>query len=848
MAEYALRHPMVWFVHFPFTPPGAEEHVVEEGIILNVKYSLRAGNALVIYCPRMDVIVELPLKTIIRKVKKVDVTPFQEKIMQSFDKNKDLISTNTKRLLRVSLSISDEKITAARNANLEMRREGSYSESDEDEDSEEDSEEEEESESEEDVSDEEEDEEEEDECLDFKVHILSSRGSEVRGFSVLRSKVIKRVMNILRNDYGETPSLFFKDDDGDEVAIVRPADLQYALRSHKKMKDPPAFRLYARMPEPPQESPESSSHTTMSSVTLHSDRVPSDLPSSPSSTAAMKHDNHAPIFGSPVKNRGTNIVEALDDDFHWQKGELVGVGSFGQVFGGVLVKTGRRIAVKEVSLSGPQREASLEQARALQVEIQILSTLDHPNIVQYLGAEFTSSALRIFLDLASEGSLKDHVNEFGSLSEPLLRKYMHDIVSGLGFLHSKRIIHRDIKPSNLLLDKGTVKLADFGASARVNLGEDDETEKGLNSVIGTAIYMSPEVMRGNDSENPDENSGYGRSTDIWSLGVTFCEMASGNKPYKNAAAAIFSVCVSKQYPTLPETMSEEAVSFLGRCLVDDPTARADCRELLAHPFCTEEYQYSNRSSFAKSHTFSSLTQQADIDQLGPLLRGGSKSELNLTPDNDGWGGSDEDTGTWGKSYQSSALSDGSSQDSRHRGSVRSTSAGGDEQRRPSRKLSKSSLSTIHSQGQSLEGISYRERRRMSLEQKEQDAVDEGDGSITSRVEKIVSKSVVDDENRSDNHKRDLRRKSIEEKQLEWERNDVTVRRHSATGLMPPLSGEEKYDPDGGVSTAASQRRRSLEAKQLDAALEEARLNSRRPSVRDAGSIGVSDDDDATVHH
>jgi serine/threonine protein kinase len=55
-----------------------------------------------------------------------------------------------------------------------------------------------------------------------------------------------------------------------------------------------------------------------------------------------------------------------------------------------------------------------------------------------------------------------------------------------------------------------------------------------------------------------------RSQDIWSLGITFCEMATSKKPFKNAAAAIFAVCVSKQYPALPADMSEEAVAFLGR--------------------------------------------------------------------------------------------------------------------------------------------------------------------------------------------------------------------------------------------------------------------------------------------
>ena len=192
MAEYALKHPLVWLVHFPFTvhtqtqtqtqtqsqtQERREQTVVEEGVILNVKYSLKAGNALVIFCPKRDVIVELPLKTIIRKIQKVDITPYYPKIQESFAKNKDHISVNTKRLLRVSLSIADEKITAA---SLRAMHDDDNGDSEEDEEEEEEDEDEEEEE-EEDESSSESSEEEEDFTVDFKVDIQSPNGSEVRG-------------------------------------------------------------------------------------------------------------------------------------------------------------------------------------------------------------------------------------------------------------------------------------------------------------------------------------------------------------------------------------------------------------------------------------------------------------------------------------------------------------------------------------------------------------------------------------------------------------------------------------------------------------------------------------------
>jgi serine/threonine protein kinase len=179
------------------------------------------------------------------------------------------------------------------------------------------------------------------------------------------------------------------------------------------------------------------------------------------------------------------------------------------------------------------------------------------------------------------------------------------MLSGLLFLHSKGYIHRDIKPSNLLLDHNVVKLADFGCTTSVQVGQGGDNSNGHNTIIGTTIYMSPEVMRGNE-ETEDESApiGYGRKADIWSVGITMVEMATGKLPFRNPASAIYTICVSKEYPTLPEEFSVEAHHFLSRssslsvlpdlslslpsslrCLVENPKDRASCEEIYEHSFC-----------------------------------------------------------------------------------------------------------------------------------------------------------------------------------------------------------------------------------------------------------------------
>lgn len=287
-------------------------------------------------------------------------------------------------------------------------------------------------------------------------------------------------------------------------------------------------------------------------------------------------------------------------------------------------------------------------------------------------AEYTTDTLRIFLELASEGSVKDALNVFGPFPEPLLRIYVADVVNGLSFLHSKGYIHRDIKPSNLLIDKGRVKLADFGCSTTFLLNEDGNTSvNDHGTVVGTTIYMSPQVMRGGAAEDVDEApEGYGRKADVWSLGVTLVEMASGKPPYRNAAAAIYSVCVTKDYPKFGEGMSPEAYHFLDRCLVEETRYRADCKELLAESFVTErlcdrpqltahaalnddDRKMSSTLFFAPNEDFTLSSDHIGVDSASPDRSDDSRNDYDHLMQNNAFG-----LGSGRATHNSSAKSTG----------------------------------------------------------------------------------------------------------------------------------------------------------------------------------------------
>lgn len=268
----------------------------------------------------------------------------------------------------------------------------------------------------------------------------------------------------------------------------------------------------------------------------------------------------------------------------WQRGQMLGAGSFGRVYFGLNSSTGELMAVKQIKYTpGQPTDGTRQAALALQREVRCLQALTHPNIVRYLGVERddVNGVISICLEYCAGGSIASLLEKFGAFNEALTRSYMRMILAGLSFLHTRPsggILHRDIKGANVLVDSdGICKLADFGASKQIQQDLVSSTD-GCRSLRGTPYWMAPEVIK---------QTGHGRPADVWSLGCTMVEMLTARPPWSHFTSqisALFHIASSKSPPPLPQNISPGAASFLLRTLVREPRDRADVVELADHPF------------------------------------------------------------------------------------------------------------------------------------------------------------------------------------------------------------------------------------------------------------------------
>jgi mitogen-activated protein kinase kinase kinase len=274
------------------------------------------------------------------------------------------------------------------------------------------------------------------------------------------------------------------------------------------------------------------------------------------------------------------------DDSKWMKGALIGQGSFGSVYLALHAVTGELLAVKQVETPSPGSSSAQDNRKksmieALKREIGLLRDLQHPNIVQYLGASSSDNHLNIFLEYVPGGSVQTMLNSYGALREPLIRSFVRQIVTGLAYLHGRDIIHRDIKGANILVDnKGGIKISDFGISKKIeasNILSGPGNNKNRPSLQGSVFWMAPEVVK---------QTSYTRKADIWSLGCLVVEMMTGTHPFPDCSQlqAIFKIGGAKISPTIPDHASPEAVTFLQQTFEVEHTRRPDAETLLISPF------------------------------------------------------------------------------------------------------------------------------------------------------------------------------------------------------------------------------------------------------------------------
>ncbi|KAJ8442742.1 hypothetical protein Cgig2_011012 [Carnegiea gigantea] len=292
-----------------------------------------------------------------------------------------------------------------------------------------------------------------------------------------------------------------------------------------------------------------------------------------------------PSSSSPAKENMPPIQKEETPQIRWRRGELIGCGAFGRVYMGMNLDSGELLAIKQVLIAanGASKEKAQAHIRELEEEVKLLKNLSHQNIVRYLGTAREDDALNILLEFVPGGSIASLLGKFGSFPESVIRMYTGQLLRGLEYLHRNGIMHRDIKGANILVDnRGCIKLADFGASKKV---VELATMTGAKSMKGTPYWMAPEVIL---------QTGHSFSADIWSVGCTVIEMATGKPPWcqYQEVAALFHIGTTKSPPPIPEHLSEDAKDFLRKCLKTEPNERASALELLQHPFVTEEYRAS----------------------------------------------------------------------------------------------------------------------------------------------------------------------------------------------------------------------------------------------------------------
>ena len=293
----------------------------------------------------------------------------------------------------------------------------------------------------------------------------------------------------------------------------------------------------------------------------------------------------------------------------YQKLEKIGEGTYGVVYKARDRKNGEQIALKKIRLEADDEGVPSTAIR----EISLLKEIHHPNVVALKDVVHSELKLYLIFEFLDQ-DLKKHMDANGGPLRPIVVKsYLYQMLAGLCYCHTHRVLHRDLKPQNLLIDKsGAVKLADFGLARAFGLPIKTYTHE-----VVTLWYRAPEILLGSRQ--------YSTPVDLWSVGCIFAEMAQKRPIFAGDSEIdqifkIFRVLGTPTEETFPGISSlpdfkstfpkwraqslsklvgnldERGVDLLSQMICYDPAKRISARAAMSHPY----FDDLDKSSFAEA--------------------------------------------------------------------------------------------------------------------------------------------------------------------------------------------------------------------------------------------------------